>query len=51
MTYKSDQISLYTNTIYKRIIEIKLINKDEFTNHTIQSLDSQYIISEYYETR
>jgi len=51
MSYKSDQISLYKNYNIQKNHRYKNDQKNESTNHTIQSLASQYIISEYYETR
>ena len=51
MSYKSDQISLYKNYNIQKNHIYKNDQKNESTNHTIQRLASQSIISEYYESR
>ena len=50
MSYKSDQISLYKNYNIQKNHRYKNDQRNESTNHTIQSLASQYTTSEYYES-
>ena len=51
MSYKSDQNVTIQKLQYIKESKIQIDLKNDYTNHTIQRLGSQYITSEYYESR
>ena len=51
MCYKSDQNVTIQKLQYIKESKIQIDLKNEYTNHTIQRLASQYITCGYYESR
>ena len=51
MCYKSDQNVTIQKLQYIKESKIQIDLKNDYTNHTIQRLGSQYNTSEYYESR
>ena len=51
MSYKSEQNVTKQKLQYTKESKIQIDLRNEYTNHTIQRLGSQYNTSEYYESR